>query len=403
MAVTKEQIQQLLQSHDPTQAFALFRELQMDLEGDRIAKDERNEAERWLVVLQLLSIPLLPLEKVCEVLKNYVGFAIKHPDIDVVDLLGQHFAPYAGPGVDRYKQEVFQALEESKEKLGDFEITLPDGKTVPATVGGWLALHVAKVGRGRKKKNDSISYAAQDRSVAKLGGEEKRIVRELIRLYNLLQPLPLDDERLLKLGDEDVWWGVDMPIGYKGLLLTRDDQVIDEATYVKMQRSKAFADEGKGSLAPSATSTSATPAGSVPSLAPSPIRSRAESVKTSSDIARRAESPSLGVVRLDIKRALEKDPHVGDIRVSSAPFTNADGHPTAPTVRAWLQDYTRLAGLDYHTLREREAYFFESTNAKALSAEEKTNIKAVLQSFDDGRALPFTNGFRAIDFRESKR
>lgn len=380
MPITKEQIDELLQRPDTLQAKSLLDDLKLELGAEGLSGDIKKQYEQWQVLLQFLALPLLPFEDVKELLSAHAVVAIQSEEIDLVDLLTQVLIPYQGTNIDNYKRELFEALEQSEEQLGDVQVRLPDNTLLSSTVGSWLTLHVAKVGRGRKKAAENLQYFAQEKSIAKLDAENRGALRKLLQLYNLLQPMPLDDERLFQLDDSDFWWGVDVPFQYQGLMVTEDDQVVDEATFVKLQREAV------------AAPTPTAPRPGVPRRALPTARPGAPGEP-------RVPVPPPAKVKFDIKVALEQHPTVGEIVLTDSPFVDEQGAPKQPTVRAWLQDYARVAGLDYHTLQEREAYFFESQNAKALSDPEKSKLRMVLQSFDDGRQLTFSENFMAIQFK----
>lgn len=378
MPIAKQQVEDAVRNKEAIAAKELLDMLRQEREGGNLSNEQQQAYAKWEPQLQLIALPRLPFDEIHSFLRSSADYMLRQQNVDPESILQQILVPHSGEGLDAIKQGLYQALEQSTAPLGTIQITQEGGTQEPSTIGAWLRLHVSKVGRGRKTRSENLHYFAQDRNIGKLQQNERVELRKLLQLYNLLQPLPLDDARLSKLTENDIWWGVDAPEALRGMVETEDGQFLTTAEAAQQSQERA----AQAQRAQAATASN-TPSGG----------------RSTSDIAPAGQSSA---VRLDIKRALEKYPAAGDIVITEAPFVGPDGEQKG-TVRAWLRDYARVAGIDFHTLKEREAYFFQSEAAKTLTSQDKRNVRLVLQSFDDDLPLSFSSDISSIDFGDGVR
>lgn len=68
-------------------------------------------------------------------------------------------------------------------------------------------------------------------------------------------------------------------------------------------------------------------------------------------------------------------------RIGTQPI-KIDNEAVAPTIKNWLEDYSKILGPEYHDPAERIQYLFQSPNVNLLSDKDKEILKALLKLYD---------------------
>ncbi len=112
----------------------------------------------------------------------------------------------------------------------------------------------------------------------------------------------------------------------------------------------------------------------------------------------RAETQQKNMVRLSLKKAVEKYPRIMNERVTDSDivFRGSDG-PVIPSVKNWITAYHQEMGSGTHEPYERSEFLFHNKSAMSLSQRERTVLSEVLRSLDEESELPINPETQSID------
>jgi hypothetical protein len=141
-----------------------------------------------IILLKFIALVKLDDKEIVELFQNHLVSALR-ADLDVIGLIRFFVVYYASDQLgDHFIELVLKAINYNQEKIGDIQITLPSQKMpVPSIVTNWLRHYnnsfAQNKSRGILQESD---YISTNKEVLKLTIEERKILHQLVKIYDLL-------------------------------------------------------------------------------------------------------------------------------------------------------------------------------------------------------------------------
>ncbi len=137
------------------------------------------------------ALPALEKKMKQQLLAENLIFTVKQK-IDILTNLEAYLYLYEfGVGPDTEERQIFiYALTHNQERLGNEQITLKSGETVPPHVANWIKDFSSYTDSGLELKGESYEltqYLYSSPNVKKLGADDKQILAQIITIYNHLR------------------------------------------------------------------------------------------------------------------------------------------------------------------------------------------------------------------------
>ena len=136
-------------------------------------------------VVMIKCISDLPDAELNEVIGHHLINFVKV--VDFVHELKRRYAIDDGDSIEDWGKEYLQALENNEELIGSQSITV-DGQALPPFIKNWIKDYIATVSSGPIGRGSlaEAQYFSKSPNVLRLTIEDKRIVQELLQLYDWL-------------------------------------------------------------------------------------------------------------------------------------------------------------------------------------------------------------------------
>jgi hypothetical protein len=152
--------------------------------------------------LEYLTLPLVAADQIEKLFSQFLMFAYEWGvDIESKILFLFTYFDFDSERISKVQQPALRGLKNNKEKLGDKEIKV-DNIIVSSYISNWLKDYdYFSGGLTSQRILEEIAYLNQSFNVRTLDNNQKEILRQLIRIYNILRfPVLITNRRVITTG-----------------------------------------------------------------------------------------------------------------------------------------------------------------------------------------------------------
>ncbi len=142
--------------------------------------------EKVLFKLKAICLMFLADKEIVELLRTRAADLLKLPGYNLADKLKAKLVRIWISDRDAYKLELRQALEACKQFLTEEKITVAGQQQEPS-VSNWLKDYIRAIGTGPAESLKKAEFFTENPNVKRLNKEEKKVLTDLINIYERLK------------------------------------------------------------------------------------------------------------------------------------------------------------------------------------------------------------------------
>lgn len=191
---TKQQALGAIFHFDIKEAEAAAKELEFELrkmsEMPNQNQEEISELYRLFIRLKLLTLPRLSDEETIKLFKTDLVLMVNDQELDLAERVEtRQLTVPESLRKEMVNQPIIEAMHQNEETIGQNNIFIPgEPAAVAPTVKNWLADYDRTYGTEPQKDLVWLDYVAQSRNASTLSGEEKSVLRKVLKFYEFLKP-----------------------------------------------------------------------------------------------------------------------------------------------------------------------------------------------------------------------